>query len=639
MSGPLDQLDRSVHRVDNRVMVRDNDSAPGSVSPQDQELLLRFFDQTSEVMTVVDCEGRFLYVNSACERMLGVPRAELIGMLAFEFVHEDDRERTTSDFQAWLEEPGREEVSFENRQVSRTGEVRNLLWTVRAVLKDGVRSGFTSSARDVTAERSATDALRKSETRVRALMEGMLDPMVSIDPRGIMLEASASVKGLFGYEPAELIGQNIKMLLPEPHRSAHDGYLKKYAATGETWILNTTRTFEVPHKSGEMRWVELSVSRVEVPEESEPVFCGSFRDVNARVHAEEARREIERRLRAVFDQTFEFVGLLDTEGAVLDVNRAALEASGENYEDVLGRPFWETRWWADDAAERNRVKQAVERVAQGEFIRFEAEFSGGTDHARTVDFSLKPIRDQNGKIVMLIPEGRDITELKQAQQRETAMLKALATIGESAAVLAHEIKNPITAVNLALRAVADQLGEGQAVILEDLASRMQRLEKLMRRTLAFTKPLEIKLERKAALAILNDAYETLRPEFEANKIPVKVSATKTCPDVKVDANLIEEVLTNLLRNAIDALEAKGRVRMTAARAPGNGVRFRIEDNGPGLTESSQESLFLPFFTTKAEGTGLGLAICRKIVEEHGGTIDIGKGDLGGACFEVWLPAV
>jgi len=618
-------------------MAQPNDSALEGVSPEDQGVLARFFDQASEVMTVVDCEGRFLYVNKACERVLGVPRDELIGLSAFDFIHEADRDETVSEFDKWMIEPAREAVSFENRQISRGGEVRRMLWTVRVVMKDGDVRGFTSSGRDVTSERAAANALVKSETRVRALMEGMLDPMISIDPRGIMLEASDSVRGLFGYEPSELIGENISILLPEPYRSEHDGYLEKYARTGATWILNTTRTFEVSHRNGEMRWVDISVSRVEVPEESEPVFAGSFRDVTARVEAEEARREIERRLRAVFDQTFEFVGLLDVDGAVLDVNRAALEASGESYEDVIGRPFWETRWWASDPAERERVKRAVKRVAKGEFVRFEAEFSGGTDNARTVDFSLKPIRDTAGEIVMLIPEGRDITELKQAQMRETAMLKALATIGESAAVLAHEIKNPITAVNLALRAVADQLGEGQAEILEDLASRMQRLEKLMRRTLAFTKPLEMQLEHTSPKSLLDDACQTLRPEFESKQVEVKATATETCPDVNVDSNLIEEVLTNLLHNAIDALEQGGRVRLSATAAPGGGVRLRVEDSGPGLTDSFEDSLFRPFFTTKAEGTGLGLAICRKIVEEHGGTITTAKGELSGACFEIWLP--
>ncbi len=603
-----------------------------------RELLYRFAAQTSELMTVVDREGRLLYVNAVCERIFGIPHQELEGMLAFDLLHDDDRARTIEAFHYWLEHLEEAPFSIENRQVSRTGEVTRTLWTVMPFFHGDVLRGFTSSARDVTLERIATEQLRKSEVRSRALMDGMLDAMLSINPRGIILEASASTKRLFGYESSELVGQNINILMPEPHHSKHDGYLEHYAKTGDTWILNSTRTFEIVHKSGDLLWFELSVSRVDVPGEPEPIFSGSFRDVTDKVRAEEARRESERRLRAVFDQEYEFVGLLDCEGIVMDVNRAALEASGEQLEDVIGRPFWKTRWWSRDEAIIERVRKGIESAANGEFVRFETEFFGKDGHIRTVDFSLKPIFDENDEVVMLIPEGRDITELKQAQQREVAMLRALATIGESAAVLAHEIKNPITAVNLALRAVADKLGSDQAEILEDLVSRMQRLEKLMRRTLAFTKPLELQLERVNPRALLEEAAEALRPEIEDKEFKVKVSVKKNCRDVNVDSSLIEEVLLNLLRNAIDAHETGGLVHMSAASAARDRVRIRVEDDGPGMSESTLESLFRPFFTTKAQGTGLGLAICRKVIEEHGGTISAGKSKLGGASFEILLPA-
>jgi signal transduction histidine kinase len=253
-----------------------------------------------------------------------------------------------------------------------------------------------------------------------------------------------------------------------------------------------------------------------------------------------------------------------------------------------------------------------------------------------VDFSLKPIRDEQGRVVMLIPEGRDITELKLAQQRETAMLKALATIGESAAVLAHEIKNPITAVNLALRAVADQLGEGQAEILEDLASRMKRLEKLMRRTLAFTKPLELQTEPCVPAELVRSAIASLQPEVDARETVVECESEEA-PEVLADASLIEEVLTNLLRNALDALDSSGHIVLSTRAVSAGLVEFVVEDDGPGITAASQDSLFRPFFTTKSDGTGLGLAICKKIIEEHGGEIQACSSELGGARFRFTLP--
>ena len=474
-------------------MSRSDDNEPLELTNR-EELLSRFARQTSELMTVVDLDGRFLYANPAAERTFGEPVERLVGQLAFEFVHPEDRARTKAAFEAWVAANPREAFVYENRQQSHDGTVRRMRWTIAPYYEGSELRYFISSARDITTEHDVAQRLRQGELRLRSMMDGVLDPLITINGRGIIQDASRSVTTLLGYEPGELIGQNIKRIMPEPHRSNHDEYLARYAETGNTWILNTTRQFEVVCKDGNPKWVELSVSRVDIPGEAEPIFCGSFRDVTDRLNSERAREESERRLRAIFDQEYEYVGLLDREGRVIDMNRAALEIAGHTQEEVVGLMFWETRLWGRDVAERERLQDAIRRAGQGEFIRYEAQFPTRNRGTRYVDFSLKPIFDEEGAVVMLIPEGRDITELKLAQQRETAMLRALATIGESAAVLAHEIKNPITAVNLALRAVADQLGEGQAEILEDLASRMKRLETLMRRTLSFAKPLSLQLE-------------------------------------------------------------------------------------------------------------------------------------------------
>jgi PAS domain S-box-containing protein len=462
-------------------------------------------------------------------------------------------------------------------------------------------------------------ALQRSEARGRALLSSLLDPTIVIDASGVIQEASASVERVFGYAPSELLGRNISVLMPEPHRSAHDGYLEHYRRTGETNILGRTREFEIVRKDGSMIVVELSVARTEVADDVPPLFIGSFRDVTDKKRAEQALRDSERRFRALFDRAFQFIGLLRPDGTVLEVNQAACEAGALRREDAIGRPFWEARWWSHSRAMSDRIRDAVRRAAEGEFVRFEVAQRGPGDSILDVDFSLTPVKDDAGKVVLLIPEGRDVTALKAAQRAETSTLRALATIGESAAVLAHEIKNPITAVHLALRAVAEKLGEDHRAVLEDLVARMRHLELLMRSTLSFARPLEIRLAACEARELLESAVGRMGPQLAKADSEARI-AVDGAVTFMADPKLLGEVISNLVSNAIEAKRSGVHVLLSAARSGTDSVVLSVEDDGPGIPEERRESIFKPFVTTKSGGTGLGLAICRKIVEEHGGTI-------------------
>jgi PAS domain S-box-containing protein len=471
-----------------------------------------------------------------------------------------------------------------------------------------------------------------------ALLASLLDPTVVIDDHGIIRATSDSVERVFGYPPEELVGRNVATLMPEPYRGEHDGYLERYRKTGETNILGRTREFEVLRKDGSKIVCGLSVARAEMPGGQSPLFIGSFRDVTERKRAEDALRDSERRFRALFDRAFEFVGLLDPQGTLLEANETACQSIGVQRREVVGKPFWETPWWSHSKKMQERIRTAVARAAAGEFQRFDVTQSGRGDTLLEVDFSLTPVQDETGKVVLLIPEGRDVSELKAAVRAETAMLRALATIGESAAVLAHEIKSPITAVHVALRAVAGQLGEDHREVLEDLVGRMKHLEQLMRRTLSFARPLAVYKVDCDAGELFSQTIARLSGLIERTESAVRAEAGAKGVGFRADPGLMEEVLSNLVSNAIEAKGTGSHVVLSARRLEKRGVELSVEDDGPGIPEDQRTAIFRPFVTSKASGTGLGLAICRKIVEEHGGTIRIETGSAGGARFVIRMGA-
>lgn len=624
--------------------VRSETGAGGHASDVRLESQLRnFIDGMDNLLWLTDAELVVTWANQAAVRFLDLPMDEVVGRKVTDWLPEE--ERTASQASAKSARRAAQETTFsrECRLTNDHGTSIPVLWSLHPIQATTKSSsarqlqGFACCARDLAERRGVEQRLVESEERLRTILDAMLDPMVSIDAKGIVVAANAAVERVFGYTSEELVGSNVKKLMPEPHRSMHDDYMARYRATGKTWILGRTRDFEVVRKDGSLVTCALSVSRADPPGGDGPIFSGTFRDVTEKRRAEKQLRESELRFHALFDHSFEYLGLLTREGRVIEANQTALDAAGLVREDVVGKPFWETRWWTHSPELQVRLREAVAAAARGEFVRFEATHPAREGGIVEMDFSIKPVRDSQGEIVMLLPEGRNISEIKRAQRSETAMLRALATVGESAALLAHEIKNPITAVNLALRAVADQLGEDHKEVLEDLVLRMQRLEQMMRRTLSFAKPLDLKRTAVDGRRFLDDCVLHMRSQIVRAGADVHVDAATGCPPLWIDPQLSEEVVANLVTNAIEAHPARARIGISLARSGDGEVLLSIEDDGPGIPESIRATLFKPFVTTKKKGNGFGLAISKKIVEEHGGSIQVGTSASGGARFEIRLP--
>jgi PAS domain S-box-containing protein len=138
-------------------------------------------------------------------------------------------------------------------------------------------------------------------------------------------------------------------------------------------------------------------------------------DITERRRLEERLRIRDRRFRAIFDSSFQFTGLLSPDGTLLEANRTALDFVGVTAEDVLGRPFWETRWWTRTRETQEQMREAVQEASRGKFVRFDVDVRGRGGAVAKIDFSLKPLRDESGTITYLIPEGRDITGLRKVE--------------------------------------------------------------------------------------------------------------------------------------------------------------------------------------------------------------------------------
>jgi signal transduction histidine kinase len=219
----------------------------------------------------------------------------------------------------------------------------------------------------------------------------------------------------------------------------------------------------------------------------------------------------------------------------------------------------------------------------------------------------------------------------------------LASVGKLAASVAHEIRSPLTALRLRLFSMQKTLGDTyDQTDFQLLSEEITRLDGIVRDFLEFAKPRKPALQRCSVQQLLDKTVQLLAYKLQATGVTIQRDDNGILSEVLADPEHLKQVFVNVLNNAIEALQAGGIIRI-AARQEGSHegdriVRVFIHDNGPGIPHEFQDSIFEPFFGTKAEGTGLGLWIAKRIMSEHGGGIDLEQSAPGSTTFSLWLPA-
>jgi signal transduction histidine kinase len=219
----------------------------------------------------------------------------------------------------------------------------------------------------------------------------------------------------------------------------------------------------------------------------------------------------------------------------------------------------------------------------------------------------------------------------------------LASVGKLAASVAHEIRNPLTAMKMWLFSIQEavqgnaDLGRRLGIISEEIT----RLESIVRNFLEFSRPMTLHCRPQDIGAVIDQTLEFLGPRFQAEKINITCKPRSALPPVMADAAQLKQVLLNLLGNAADAIAGGGEVRITSnAEKDADGrpmVVVRIGDTGPGMPRDIQCRIFEPFFTTKDKGSGLGLCIAAQVMVRHGGRLVLESSTEMGTTFAVWMP--
>jgi len=340
--------------------------------------------------------------------------------------------------------------------------------------------------------------------------------------------------------------------------------------------------------------------------------------------------------KGVVETARDAVVTIDESHRIVFFNKAAEEMFGYSKEEVMGRDLSIIIPRPHKDKHKEYVRRYVE-TRRGKFIDhtvdLTAERRWGEEFPISISFSVAEL----GGHLLMTAMMRDMSEVK-AMERKLLQNERLASIGRALSFVTHEVKNPLVVIGGFARSLLRDSGlsQGQKEKLEIIACEVKRLEGLLEEIQDFSKPLRLKRERLHLGPFLEGEISILRDSEICREVKVELSVEGD-PVVRADKERLRQVLVNLIKNSLEAMEKGGNILVKAAEGNQGHVEITVEDDGKGIPEDRVEDLFQPFFTTKPGGTGLGLPLCRKIVEDHGGDMTMRSRPGGGTIVTIRLP--
>jgi len=489
------------------------------------------------------------------------------------------------------------------------------------------------------------------QSRLRAVVDTAVDGVILINAQGIILVFNPACERLFGYAPFEVIGRNVKMLMPEPYQSGHDAFLHNYRETGERKIIGIGREVLGRRRNGATFPMDLSVGEAE--EDGQPIFVGIIRDLTERKAAETALREGGERLRAVVDTAVDGVILIDSRGRVQMFNPAcerlfgydADEVIGENVRMLMPEPY---------RGEHDRYVANYNETGVAQIIGIGREVTGLRKDGTLfpMDLSVGEAKQEGESIFVGIIH--DLTGRKRTEE-QLAQAQKMETVGQLSGGIAHDFNNLLTvilgnaeALGIRLKARDDLRQLADTIVLA-----AERGAELTRGLLAFSRR-QVLQPSAIDCNLLVESMRMLLRRTLREDIILNIAAAPTPVYALADPAQLESALLNLSLNAQDAMSDGGTLTLAISEVnldsssfpgdalqPGRYVSITVTDNGVGMPHEVAERAFEPFFTTKevGKGSGLGLSMVYGFAKQSNGHVNIYSEAGLGTSIRLYLPLV
>ncbi|KWW11655.1 hypothetical protein AS888_01385 [Peribacillus simplex] len=577
-----------------------------------RQMFLDIFDTSIESIVLFDSSGIIMEVNHAFIHVMGIPKKEIVGKNMQDFISPDYK-------------------GYWDQCIRKVFDVSNFKGEVEMIIRDepyhftfsispmGGNDLYMSVLRRLTESNLIEKRLETSERIFAELFDQSMDAIIFWNDDGIIFRVNYSACKIFESTREDLIGSYIWKYVYSNNQ--HFGQMM------ETFERDTQVRGELFYKmpNDQIKLLELTAKK----HEGDGYNVTIFRNVSERWLIEKELRDSEKKFRKIFEGTLDGLILWNHEG-FKDINEAGQEILEISKDRLLSFT----------------VKEFIEKVP-GNAPDLNAHIENVYQHE--VFSSIIPIKFEDGRVKHIefltrknvysslnLSIFRDVSKSLEMQE-QIRKSDTLNVVGELAAGIAHEIRNPMTALKGFIQLLEDGVEGDFSTYFHVITSEIKRIETIITEFLVLAKPQALKIIKQDVHTILKETLELLAAQALLDNIQFDTSFEEVELPVLCEANQLKQVFINIIKNALEVMPDGGSVRIKTSRCSGKYVCISITDQGMGISSEKLKKLGEPFYTTKDRGTGLGLMVSYKIIEEHKGYIDVESQVDQGTSFHIYLP--
>ncbi|OMI25528.1 PAS domain-containing sensor histidine kinase, partial [Bacillus swezeyi] len=575
-----------------------------------EKLFKDLFHRAVEGIVIFDKQGCFIDANQSFCQSFEIKKDELSKLKLSQFVPSENRSRLDKIWSALFR---RGKAKGELPVRLRSGENRLFELTITSNILNGF---YMSIMRDITEKRSMEKQLFKSEERFREVFENAMDAIVLMGTDGRVVKANQTACKIFELPMDKLLNKKITDFI-DKNDKRYQFIRKQYSEKGEI-------REELLFRMGNGQYKELEFTAKRIMFDSQHLTI--LRNVSDRKRMEKELRESELKFRKVFNGSMDGIVLFNNQYEIIDANPLAGK--------ILSLPLEQLKTSnLLDVISAYRIENAASLAAAISFEEMDNDIPFLlTDQKRILEFSFKRNIIQNMNLAML----RDVTERKELEER-LRKSDTLHVVGELAAGIAHEIRNPMTALKGFIQLLKGSIKEDHTLYFNVITSELKRIESIITEFLILAKPQAIMYEEKNVVKIMQDTMDLLHAQANLDNVQMHLSCRGQIPLIYCEPNQLKQVFINVLKNAIEVMPDGGNVYVSIKPKGSDHIVVSLTDEGIGMTEDKLKRLGEPFYTTKERGTGLGLMVSYKIIEEHKGKIEVESEAGKGTTFHLTLP--